>query len=137
MLRACRIPAVSTALGRARRCAEDAAADFGFGSRERYAFVVAVNEAVTNAIRHGEPDADGMIELRIEARRDTLTCSVSDSGCFRPEPDSAGTDPMRETGRGFMLMENLTDEVELSTTPAGTVLRLHKRRSPRAVGPGE
>src|SRR6202035_521229 len=46
-------------LRHARCHVDEAAAEFGLGPAERYQFVFAVNEAVTNAIRHGEPDSDG------------------------------------------------------------------------------
>jgi anti-sigma regulatory factor (Ser/Thr protein kinase) len=127
-VRTCRLPATASVLRRVRRCADDAAAEFGFSHSERYEFVFAINEAVTNAIRHGRPDPDGMIGLRIDADGDMLICSVSDSGCFRL--GLAGDDPLAETGRGFTLMAELTDQVELSSTPAGTTVRLHKRRPP-------
>ena len=43
-------------LGVARKYAEDVAAAFGLDADSRYEFVYAVNEAVTNAIRHGAED---------------------------------------------------------------------------------
>jgi serine/threonine-protein kinase RsbW len=122
-----RVPAVASALRRVRRHAEAAAADFGLGHDDRYAFVFAVNEAATNAIRHGRPDARGTIGVRFDAEGDTLICSISDSGCFRLASEDA--DPMAESGRGFLLMSELTDQVELSSTCHGTTVRLHKRRT--------
>lgn len=122
-----RLPASPSQLHRARCCADDAAADFGLGSADRYQFVFAVNEAVTNAIRHGSPDQDGTIGLRIHPEGDTLICSVSDDGPFLPSPDNS--DPLAERGRGMTLIALLMDEVELATTPRGTTIRLHKRRA--------
>ncbi|HLY50900.1 MAG TPA: ATP-binding protein [Solirubrobacteraceae bacterium] len=127
LVRECRVPAASSALRAVRRHAEAAALDFGFGRRERYAFVFAVNEAATNAIRHGRPDARGTIGMRFDAEGDTLVCSISDSGCFNLAYDGE-IGPMAESGRGFRLMSELTDQVELSSTPCGTTVRLHKRR---------
>jgi anti-sigma regulatory factor (Ser/Thr protein kinase) len=125
----CRLPATASVLAQVRRSAEDAAADFGFRPGERYEFVFAVNEAVTNAIRHGRPDSQGMIDLRIDADGEALICSVLDSGTFRLlRPNHA--DPLAESGRGFMLMAELTDHLELATTSTGTMVRLHKRRLP-------
>jgi anti-sigma regulatory factor (Ser/Thr protein kinase) len=123
-------------LRRVRRRADDAAAEFGLAASDRYEFVFAVNEAVTNAIKHGRPDRDGTIGLQIVADGDTLICSISDSGQFQlgphgPDPDGPdrdGPDPLGESGRGLACISRLMDRIELSTAPHGTTLRLHKRR---------
>jgi anti-sigma regulatory factor (Ser/Thr protein kinase) len=125
------LPATASQLRQVRRCADNAAVDFGFGRSDRYEFVFAVNEAVTNAIRHGRPDRDGKIGLRIDADGDTLICSVSDSGQFLGAP--ANSDPMAERGRGFTCMALMTDQLELLAAPTGTTIRLHKRRRTEAA----
>lgn len=122
-----RLPARPTELKRARDCVAAAAADFGFARKAAYELVFAVNEAVTNAIKHGRPDEDGTIGLTIDAEGDALVCSVQDAGPFiprtaAPEPTSA------ESGRGFAFMSALTDEFELLVKPAATVVRLRKLR---------
>jgi pimeloyl-ACP methyl ester carboxylesterase len=55
-VRELRLPAKASELGRAREYANQAAATFGFGAEDRFEFVFAVNEAVTNAIMHGAAD---------------------------------------------------------------------------------
>jgi anti-sigma regulatory factor (Ser/Thr protein kinase) len=122
----CRVRANASELHKVRRCAEDAAAGFGLGSTERYEFVFAVNEAVTNAIRHGQPFADGTIGLRFDAHDDTLICSVSDGGQF--ESGSADRGTWAEGGRGLSAMALVMDGIEFSTSSAGTTVRLQKRR---------
>jgi stage II sporulation protein AB (anti-sigma F factor) len=122
-----RLPARPAELKRARDCVAAAAADFGFARKAAYELVFAVNEAVTNAIKHGSPDQDGTIRLSIDAEGDSLVCSVHDAGPFippseNPEPASA------ESGRGFAFMSALTDEFELLVKPAATVVRLRKLR---------
>ena len=129
VVRQMRVPARSSQLHHVRRCADDAAAEFGFAASERYQFVFAVNEAVTNAIRHGRPAEDGTIGLRIHTEGDSLICSVDDHGTFLPSPPES--DPLAERGRGLTLMALLMDDVELSTTAAGTTVRLYKRRCAR------
>ena len=123
----CRVQASASELHRVRRCVDDAAAAFGFGSTERYEFVFAVNEAVTNAIRHGQPFSDGTIGVWIEADEDTLICSVSDGGQF--EAGAEDRDAWAEGGRGLAAMAQVMDEIELCTSSNGTTIRLHKRRS--------
>jgi anti-sigma regulatory factor (Ser/Thr protein kinase) len=127
MLRS-RFPAIASELQRIRRCADRTAAEFGLGHSERHEFVFAVNEAVTNAIRHGKPDRDGTIGVQIAADGDMLICSVSDSGDFHAAP--AESDPLAERGRGFTCMALMMDRIELATSPVGTTVRLHKRRPP-------
>ncbi len=122
-----RVTASPSELHQVRRCAEDAAAVFGLGNGERYEFVFAVNEAATNAIRHGQPFPDGTIGLRIDARGDTLICSVSDGGHF--ERGSANPDIWAEGGRGLAAIALLMDHIELCPSSGGTTIRLYKRRS--------
>lgn len=122
-----RVPASPSQLHQVRCCADHAAADFGLGADERYQFVFAVNEAVTNAIQHGTPAEDGTIGVRMDIEGDALICSVDDSGTFvrsTEEPNS-----LAERGRGLTLMGLLMDDVEVLTTVAGTTVRLHKRRT--------
>jgi anti-sigma regulatory factor (Ser/Thr protein kinase) len=110
----------------------DVAAAFGLPPRARYEFVYAVNEAVTNAIKHGSPDRDGTIGLRVDREGDSIVCSVSDCGPWvSPQSDSALESG--EGGRGLVLMSALTDEVELSVEPRATVVRLRKRRNAPAL----
>lgn len=89
-------------------------------------FVVAVNELLTNAVRHG--GGAGRVELW---RSDgAVTCEVSDSGAglddsdrpARPAPDVPG-------GRGLWLAGELTDELEIKTGDQGTTVRIVSRVS--------
>ncbi len=103
----------------------------GCDGRSRFEFVVAVNEAVTNAIRHGSPAADGTIGVSLESDRASIVCSVCDCGPF--VPPSREADPTSdEGGRGFAFMQALTDEVELVVGPHATIVRLRKWRDAEA-----
>ncbi len=121
-----RLPAHASELARARDYASEAASAFGLGERDRFQFVFAVNEAVTNAIRHGTPDVAGTIGLRIDATGDRLTLAVCDCGPF--VVPAATEELMPDHGRGLELMATLMDDFEVSAEPAGTVVRLGKRR---------
>ena len=113
-------------LGVARKYAEDVAAAFGLDADSRYEFVYAVNEAVTNAIRHGASDEEDMIHMSITADAERLTFAVRDRGTFvMPEPDAP---EISEGGRGLALMASLVDEVDLHIDPGGTTVRLSKAR---------
>jgi anti-sigma regulatory factor (Ser/Thr protein kinase) len=128
-----RLPASGSELRSARDSVADAAAAFGLPPRDRYQFVYAVNEALTNAIKHGSPDQDGTIGLRVEFDGDSIVCSVSDCGPWenpeiRPGPNTG------EGGRGLLLMSALADEVQVSVEPEATTVRLRKHRDPEAIG---
>jgi serine/threonine-protein kinase RsbW len=125
-VREIRVPASASGLARVRECVDVAAAKFGLDDAARRELVFAVNEAATNAIRHGAPDRDGMIVLRLATEDGCLSVSVSDRGVF--VGDTERPDPLAESGRGFTLMYRLVDEIQLSISRAGTTLRLAKRR---------
>lgn len=127
-----RLRAESAQLVVAREHVERAAVTMGFDDRATHEIVFAVNEAVTNAIRHGRPDGSGTIGLLIECDDDGLTVVVSDSGAFLPSvPDGS---PMAESGRGFVFMSGLMDQVDLTRCPEGTMVRLHKGRPGASAG---
>jgi serine/threonine-protein kinase RsbW len=122
-----RLPARPSELRRAREYADAAAAAFGLDAKRRYEIVFAANEAVTNAIRHGKPDEDGTIRMRITSVEDALSVEVCDRGSFVARVLDA--EPLRDRGRGFQFMLGLVDAIQLSIAPGRTVVRLHKRRS--------
>ena len=86
-------------------------------------FVLAVNELITNAVRHG----GGQGEVRLWLTGATLVCEVSDGGAGiradrlanheRPAPDTAG-------GWGLWLADQLSDSMVVTTGPAGTTVRI-------------
>jgi anti-sigma regulatory factor (Ser/Thr protein kinase) len=119
-----RLPARPSELTRAREYVDAAATAFGFDERDRFDFVFAANEAVTNAIRHGTPDAAGTISLRIAADGDRLLLDVWDRGPF--VTPAANGEVMPDHGRGLGLMALLMDEFEVRAEPDGTTVRLAK-----------
>jgi anti-sigma regulatory factor (Ser/Thr protein kinase) len=120
------LPARPSMLYRAREYAQQTASAFGLDADSCYEFVLAVNEAVTNAIRHGSPNEQGDIHLSVLTDGDRLTLTVRDYGTFtRADPDS---DTMSESGRGLSIMARSMDAVQLSITSANTSIRLSKTR---------
>ncbi|OAA26655.1 anti-sigma regulatory factor (Ser/Thr protein kinase) [Frankia sp. EI5c] len=83
---------------------------------------LAIHEILTNSVRHG----GGAGLLRVWTEQATLVCEVSDRGQVRdalaghraPALDAEG-------GRGLWLAHQLCDLVQLRSSPAGTVVRLH------------
>lgn len=85
--------------------------------------VYAVNEAVTNSICHGE----GRARVSFWVGEDgAVTCEVRDRGWIRdPLAGRIAPLPDRPSGRGLWLVNQLCDLVQLRSSPAGTLLRLH------------
>jgi len=93
-------------------------------------FVVAVNELLTNAVRHG--GGAGLITLWQAGG--SVVCEVSDAGggltgpdpgrAVRPAADQPG-------GWGLWLAGELTDTFELNTGKDGTTVRVSSRVSLR------
>jgi serine/threonine-protein kinase RsbW len=121
-----RVPAEASELPRVRDYADSAAAAFGLDGHERYQFMFAVNEAATNAIRHGSPYEDGTIRLRLTEDGDTLSVTVCDRGPFLVSNDDSRSPG--EGGRGLAMIAKLMDEFEVRIGPDATVMRLSKRR---------
>jgi anti-sigma regulatory factor (Ser/Thr protein kinase) len=115
-------------LAETRRVADEAAAGYGLGADDRFAFTFAVNEAVSNAIEHGAPSPDGTIQLRFAEERDALVFCVRDYGRFTAKPAMRGEHDSR--GRGLAFMAALVDRVDLCRGSTGTLVRLSKRRAP-------
>jgi anti-sigma regulatory factor (Ser/Thr protein kinase) len=113
-------------LGVAREFVQRAALDFGLGAEASFDLVLAANEAVTNAIRHGGPDDHGLILLHTLTDGDRLTLAVRDYGVFVAAPEAT---PRVDGGRGLAMMRSLTDEFELLSDTLGTTVRLSKDRA--------
>jgi serine/threonine-protein kinase RsbW len=86
-------------------------------------FVVAVNELLTNAVRHG----GGIGHLRLWRAPDAVVCEVSDHGPGMPGEWSARTGrpaPDEPGGWGLWLAGKLTDSIELTSGAEGTAVRI-------------
>jgi anti-sigma regulatory factor (Ser/Thr protein kinase) len=100
-----------------RRQAEGA----GLGGDALDDFVTAVNELITNAVRHG----GGHGTVRLTRHGDTVVADVSDQGkgFAGPLPVTAGP-PAGDVpgGRGILLARLLTDTLLISDGPAGVTV---------------
>jgi stage II sporulation protein AB (anti-sigma F factor) len=121
------LPAHSGYLAFARLFVRRAAAACELDEDQAYELEYAFNEAVTNAIRHGRPDDQGLIRLSALWQGGRLTLAVHDSGTFIV-PMARPADACAESGRGLALMAQFVDEVEVSNEPGATTVRLSKQR---------
>lgn len=107
---------------------------FGLDEETSSALLIAVMEAGTNAIQHGNVFADDKtvtFEFRVSAG--DVHVRVNDYGRgFDPSKVPDPTDPsnlLDPHGRGLYLMRTLMDEVKFDTrTDHGTTVRLRKTR---------
>lgn len=79
--------------------------------------LIAVTEAVNNAIHHGNKnDPDKFVRIGFESENELLVFSVADEGIgFDPTTLPDPTDPAnldKVSGRGVFLMSNLSDSIK-------------------------
>lgn len=85
--------------------------------------LLAVGEAVTNAIEHGSRCEPRMtVSMEGFLQRDAVSISVSDAG--RWIGDSSASQRSRRRGRGLSLISGLADQVDTIRTPEGTRVTL-------------
>lgn len=105
------------------------AAQCGYGENAAFAIKLALEEAMTNAFRHGnkcDPEKHITVRYKVTAERiDILVCDEGEGFCPSEVPDP--TQPgfiERPHGRGIMLMKAYLDEVEFCDS--GKSVRLVK-----------
>ena len=88
--------------------------------------VLASSEAVANAIEHAYGPGAGTVDLDVMIDDAHVTVAVNDTGRWREARP-------RDRGRGLSLIEACMDEVDVTTGPAGTTVRMHRRIDRAAV----
>jgi serine/threonine-protein kinase RsbW len=107
---------------------------FGVSDDALFGIDMAVREAVTNAVLHGNrQDENKTVDLVLKSSPDAVEISVHDQGPgFNPEdvPDPTATENLLKTsGRGIFFMRTFMDEVYWLIRPeGGTTVRMLKRR---------
>lgn len=104
----------------------------GFSQEEVFAVKLALEEALTNAVRHGNAgDSSKKITVRYAVNEEKAVILIRDEGNgFAPEEVPDPTAPERiplPSGRGIMLMRTYMDEV--SYRDNGREVRVVKRRA--------
>lgn len=87
-------------------------------------FVLAVDEVVTNALRHGRRP----VRVRLWSTRDRCLCTVTDQGDGCGDPFAgylaASMEDLPTGGMGLWLVRQLCEKVELARTAQGFTVRL-------------
>jgi serine/threonine-protein kinase RsbW len=107
---------------------------FGVSDDALFGIDMAVREAVTNAVLHGNrQDENKTVDIVLKSSPDAVEISVHDQGPgFNPEdvPDPTASENLLKTsGRGIFFMRTFMDEVDWLIRPeGGTTVRMLKRR---------
>ncbi|MBE1461756.1 SpoIIE family protein phosphatase [Kibdelosporangium phytohabitans] len=102
-------------------------ADLGLPDMLVHDILLAVGEAVSNAIEHGSgSDAHKNIFVEAFADEHTISTTVSDTG--RWSSDSSASHREAQRGRGLTLINGLSDRVATVRTSRGTHVTMHHSR---------
>jgi len=104
----------------------------GFSSEEIFAIHLAIEEALINAIKHGnKADPARNITISYSVTSDRLQISISDEGAgfnYRNLPDPREDENLcKDSGRGVLLMREYMDKVEFNSS--GNCVHMVKYRS--------
>lgn len=106
----------------------------GLGDDAAFGIDMAVREAVTNAVVHGnKEDLEKAVDLILKSSPEAVEIIVHDQGAgFNPKevPDPTKEENLLKTsGRGIFFMRSFMDEVDWLIRPeGGTTVRMLKRR---------
>jgi anti-sigma regulatory factor (Ser/Thr protein kinase) len=112
-------------LGEAREWAHQAASRAGLGDADCYQVKLAVSEAVANAIQHGSQGHGDQIGIAAFEADGSLVFEVRDKGTFVAPLNRATIDD--ESGRGLELLSLMMDEVHITSSGEGSLLRFSKK----------
>jgi serine/threonine-protein kinase RsbW len=105
-----------------RHAVASSASDAGLSGDRLEDFVVAVNELLTNAVRHG----GGTGHVALWRTNGVVVCEVTDSGRGIPASRRRSRRPASDQpgGRGLWLASELTDAMEVDSGSGGTAVRV-------------
>ena len=107
-----------------------------FSENEAEDVEIAVGEAVTNSIVHGKPDnGEGTVTVRCRRRKNALDIFIEDEGrCTCIPSAQVPLSDHEEHGRGYLLMNQLMEHVQVRCTERGLLLSMTKKHRPRRGG---
>ncbi|MFH0883916.1 MAG: ATP-binding protein [bacterium] len=105
-----------------------------FTQDQRDDIAISISEAVNNAIVHGNHgDRSKFVKIELEELSDGIRIRVHDQGSgFDPKQVADPTDPenlLALSGRGFLIIRHLMDEVSVIPGKRGTLIEMVKRFS--------
>ncbi len=101
------------------------AVDLGLDEEKINGLLLAVTEATTNAIIHGNKNNSlKLVRIYVTVENSTLIIKIKDEGNgFDPSIVPDPTNPenlLKDSGRGLYLMRVYMDELDINVTPEGT-----------------
>ncbi len=137
------LPRLPTAPGHARRYLRPRFTAMGYSKSKIEEMLVAVGEAVTNAVVHGGPEAqvaeEDAVTVQVVIRDSDLTIAVTSPRTGWRASRHERADLMADGGRGLLMIENLTDAWKMRQGTEGTTVYLTwrlPRLRVRSEGPG-
>jgi serine/threonine-protein kinase RsbW len=127
------LPSHIEAVADAAAAATDFIRNCGATDEAAFGIEMALREAVTNAVVHGnQEDEAKSVEVVFNCRGNELEIEVADEGRgFDPAEVPDPTDPanvMKTSGRGIFLMRSFMDELKWLPRPeGGTAVRMTKK----------
>ena len=110
---------------------EESAHRMGMSEDEEVDLMIAVMEAVNNAILHGNKEDDQKrVWMKIETSESEMMVWVQDEGAgfqrdLLPNPLSE-ENLMKESGRGILMMQAFMDEIDFSQNEKGLLVTMKK-----------
>ena len=129
-----RLPSSIEAVSEAAAAVADFMNRLGIDEGVAFGVDMAVREAVTNAVLHGNKlDEAKVVDLKLRNSPEAFEIIVHDQGQgFNPNdiPDPTQAENILKTsGRGIFFMRNFMDMVDWSADPkGGTIVRMIKKR---------
>ena len=127
------LPSRVGSIDEAAQAAAEAARHAGLGDEALFGLDMAVREAVTNAVLHGNrQDEAKPVEISFSQGAGEFVVTVRDRGeGFDPETvadPTAAENLLKASGRGILFMRTFMDSVEWTRHPeGGTVVRMAKK----------
>ena len=111
----------------------------GYGNRDSFRIETIVDEICNNAVEHGRPGVEDLIDLSVVIDPDKIEINVlnmsdpekvaSLTALLLPEnPELDKLKPDVKRGRGLALIKMLSDELSVECTDRGTSVRVKKAR---------
>ncbi|HVF48810.1 MAG TPA: ATP-binding protein [Pyrinomonadaceae bacterium] len=128
------MPSRLDSIAEAAARAAEVAGRYGFDAEALFGIDMAVREAVTNAVLHGNrQDESKTVEVGFTYSGSSLLITVRDEGeGFNPADVPDPTDEqnlLKTSGRGILFMRSFMDAVEWEQhTGGGTIVRMTKKR---------
>ncbi|MBF6330431.1 SpoIIE family protein phosphatase [Nocardia transvalensis] len=105
----------------------------GYETHRQHDILLAVGEAVTNAIEHAHSDRQATVSIEAFRHLDGITVTIGDSG--RWWRDSSASHRNAQRGRGLTLINGLADHVDTVRTARGTRITLRFDDPPASSSP--